>query len=680
MTRYFHQFVLFLFLTFFIINTSYAQCPTGELEISLEIKTDGYGYETYWQLLPAANNCGTGTIASGGNTAVGCTGGGGKNQIPGGYGNNATYSAGPWCLTDGANYKIYHVDDWGDGGAEFTVKIGGYPVKTFKALATNESFTFKVEMPPARDAALLKLNLSAFLDAGSVVIKGDVENRGINAISSLDIGYSINNGPPVTSTITGLNILPFSHTTINHPTPWNATTGSFEVDIWVSNVNGLGNDENTGNDTVTAQINVKAPRVNKINDFINGYKLNEIASSTNQLITPRDLDFHPNGELWIVNQELESTGGSTVTIYNPGKSNQVTLYRKDGNAWHFMSLPSGIAFSYNTNFGTSPSVLNANHGGGIFTGPSLWSSDSLIYAQPSGGNGSHLDMLHESPYAMGIANEADNIFWVFDAFSNDIVRYDFKADHGPGNDDHSDGEILRYKGMAVNWINQGISSHLELDDAKKWLYIVDGGNQRVLRLDITTGLPYGTPSFNQTEPLAIYSDVINATWEVVVDSGLLKPVGVDVIDNRMIISDYENGEIYIYDVTSMPATKIGTIATGAKGIQGIVIGPEGNIWYVNSLTNKVGMIEPGVIGSIGGVDDGLVFEIYPNPTSGKIILENIPLNAEISITDISGKIVGKNISTEYPQPLNLEYLENGIYFIHIKSDTGSGTKKIVLVK
>ena len=108
-------------------------------------------------------------------------------------------------------------------------------------------------------------------------------------------------------------------------------------------------------------------------------------------------------------------------------------YKQDGNAWHFMSLPTGIAMSDNGNFATSNGVYDANHDGGSpFTGPTLWSSDMSIYAEPSGGNGSHLDMLHESPYCQGIASETLNRFWVVDGNLGDIVMYDFKADHGPG--------------------------------------------------------------------------------------------------------------------------------------------------------------------------------------------------------------------------------------------------------
>lgn len=52
-----------------------AQCRVGEVEVFIDVQTDAYGYETYWELLPSGNGCVNGTIFFGGNTAVGCNGG-----------------------------------------------------------------------------------------------------------------------------------------------------------------------------------------------------------------------------------------------------------------------------------------------------------------------------------------------------------------------------------------------------------------------------------------------------------------------------------------------------------------------------------------------------------------------------------------------------------------------------
>lgn len=387
-----------------------AQCPAGQVEVNVDVVTDNFGYEAYWQLLPSGNNCGNGQVFTGGNMTIGCNGGGVQAQNMTGYGNNTTISEGPWCLTDGSNYDIYSVDDWGDGGNRFEVFIEGYKIYDFTAETTDEAFTFTASAPPAIDGTMKTIAVPVYVDQGDIDIKGVIMNTGSTPISSFTLSYSINSGTEVNDNVTGVNILPFTEYNFTHSVPWQpATTGPFNIMVSISNVNGGGADGAPGNDAVNKNVNVKEAIPNIIKSYYlsgNTFDYQMIGDANDQLITPRDLDFHPNGELWVVNQETEAVGGSVVTYTNAGEAGQTDQYRKDGNAWHFMSLPSGIAFSANGNFATSTSVLDANHTAapGEFTGPALWSSDPLIFAQPSGGNGSHLDMLHESPHCMGIAS------------------------------------------------------------------------------------------------------------------------------------------------------------------------------------------------------------------------------------------------------------------------------------
>ena len=419
----------------------------------------------------------------------------------------------------------------------------------------------------------------------------------------------------------------------------------------------------------------------------NTFTYNTILNSSNHVYLPKDLDFHPfTGDLWTINTGTVNSGGSTIKVTNPGQTNQTSLWQRDGNAWHFMSLPTGIAFSSdNGNFATSTGVFDANHNNTDFTGPSLWSSDPNIYAQPSPGNGSHLDMLHESPYCMGIASEANNKFWVFDAYSNDIVMYDFAADHGPGGSNHDDGRVRRYPELAVNWINANISSHLVLHRDNNWLYIVDGGNARVLRMDITTGTPGGIPSFNQNEILAEYVNVTGVTWEVVANTGLVSPSGIDVVGNRLIVSDFSNGDIVIYDISplaTMPATEVGRLVTNDPGIQGMVIGPQGRIWYANTTAHKIVQIEPtNIIQSVNGVVEGKSVSIYPNPTTGIVNIEKhnkSDFNTSIFVVDVSGKEVYRENASGLRNDFNLSHLSDGLYFITVNNGESSITEKLVL--
>ena len=91
-----------------------AQCPTGESEVTIDIGTDNWGEEVYWELAPTGSACGSvATIFSGGNPGVGCNA---VNNTSAGYADNTVIYEGPWCLTDGATYDIISRDGYGDGG------------------------------------------------------------------------------------------------------------------------------------------------------------------------------------------------------------------------------------------------------------------------------------------------------------------------------------------------------------------------------------------------------------------------------------------------------------------------------------------------------------------------------------------------------------------------------------
>ncbi|MBR9861597.1 hypothetical protein GYB22_12805 [bacterium] len=314
------------------------------------------------------------------------------------------------------------------------------------------------------------------------------------------------------------------------------------------------------------------------------------ANIFNTISTPQDLEFHPTetNELWVINKDIENTGGSTVTIYNPGKQNQTSSWRRDGNAWHFMSLPSSMAFSNNGNWASAHNVQDANHQGGTFTGPTLWSSHPQVYAQPSGGNGSHLDMVHSTPFGMGIASEEEHIFWVNDGYHEHLVRYDFVDDHGPGNDYHGDARVHRY--TEIELIREPeIPGHMVLDANKKWLYIADPHNSRVIRVNIQSGTKLqDLPLIN--EPLAQHWEITGVEWEIFTEVNLDKPSGIAIRDNRLFVSDYNTGEIVAYNVETRE--ELARIDTGDEGICGITLSPSGKLWFVNAKESKVNRVDP----------------------------------------------------------------------------------------
>lgn len=116
----------------------------------------------------------------------------------------------------------------------------------------------------AVDAKLLSLNIADIVVAGNIAISGDLTNFGSSTINSLDINWQIDGGTTYTETITGLNIAPNANYTFSHDDQWNATPGTHTVHVWVSNVNGAGNDGNTENDGITKTVTVATQAVARL--------------------------------------------------------------------------------------------------------------------------------------------------------------------------------------------------------------------------------------------------------------------------------------------------------------------------------------------------------------------------------------------------------------------------------
>ena len=349
------------------------------------------------------------------------------------------------------------------------------------------------------------------------------------------------------------------------------------------------------------------------------FVVNQISGSeTDGLNNPRDLDFNTYrsdmNELWVINENSatfdSNFGGSTVTFYNVGTDSQWTDYRKDSYSGHFMHTASAIAFSDNGGFANTLDIQDANgNPSGYFSGCSLWESDTSVYARVNQNGpelGSHWDMLHQSPFSVGIAAETANIYWLFDGFHNTIAKYNFQephSDHEHGGEDHSDGLIYRYDEVVVERVS-GLSSHMVIDQGTDLLYVCDTGNNRIIRMNINSGsinyslTPYG-------ENIEGYYSMHNAEYETVVDSGLINPTGIDIYNNYLLVSDYSNGEIIIYNIEQQNNfQEIQRIQTNlSNDIMGIKVGPDGSIWYVCTNSNKLYQILPPLNGDLNGDND-----------------------------------------------------------------------------
>ncbi len=284
---------------------------------------------------------------------------------------------------------------------------------------------------------------------------------------------------------------------------------------------------------------------------VDSIQVDVIADSGDDLMVPRDLEFHPDRptELWILNRGDGPLDESMVVLDDPGTDDQEATYYISGGNQHFLAQGSAIAFSENGNFASIHETDIPTQGppaqGGTpadFMGPTLWTSDRDIF---DAGHGGHLDMLHSTVNGMGIAAAGGNAFWVFEG-DGTVAKYDFNDDHGPGGADHSDGEYWRYNDAEVER-ESGVPSHMEFDADSELLYIADTGNNRICVLDTTEGEEgrvFNTYDGRGTEVDGAETNTLVEGEEV----NMREPSGLALHDGMIFVSDNRTGILFAFDM------------------------------------------------------------------------------------------------------------------------------------
>ena len=236
------------------VNYASAQCAAGEVAVTIDITTDSWGYETYWEMVPSGNGCGIGTLFSGGNPAeVGC-GGEAAQLIPfggtgAGYASSTTINEGPFCVVDGTLIDLIIVDEYGDGGNVYEVFVDGVSVGSgqddFSFTAASSFDDLSVANPFGEYFVIPSAH------ANTIDMVADVTNGGtsdltdaILTVNVYESGTLINSYP---SAPTG--IVSGATTSLNVGTYPIPTPGEFYYFEYVVASAAVGADANTSNDT-----------------------------------------------------------------------------------------------------------------------------------------------------------------------------------------------------------------------------------------------------------------------------------------------------------------------------------------------------------------------------------------------------------------------------------------------
>lgn len=187
---------------------AFSQCPAGQADVTVDVATDSWGYECYWDVTPTGAGCGTGTLFGpfGNTTEIDCAGGGLQVATGGGYGDNMTTNEPLGCIVIGTCLDINYVDDYGDGGATFTVNVNGIAQTPQVGGGNGNVFNFCVTAPAVNDVDMMasgaeytKIPLS---QAGIIGASGDIASLGSGNVTGATMTVTIMNGAATVYTAT----------------------------------------------------------------------------------------------------------------------------------------------------------------------------------------------------------------------------------------------------------------------------------------------------------------------------------------------------------------------------------------------------------------------------------------------------------------------------------------------
>jgi sugar lactone lactonase YvrE len=240
-----------------------------------------------------------------------------------------------------------------------------------------------------------------------------------------------------------------------------------------------------------------------------------------------------------------------------------------------------------------------------------------------------------------------------------------------------------YSGDGALSINAQLTNPTGLAlDEKGNLFIADTGNERVRKVDLSTGIistvvGTGVPGFSGDGDLATESQLSNPLGLVFNKVGDL--FIVDRGNNRIRKVNFETGRISTIAGTGQSGfAGDGDLASNAQLSHptGLAFNKEGDLFVVDRGNNRIRKIS-GLVSNANEQELEASLLVYPNPSTDKITIElknNIELE-KATLFNIKGKQESIQIKD---QTLDVSRLPRGVYILRLATSKGVIEQKVVL--
>ena len=463
-------------------SISMAQCPGGQGEVTVEVTTDPWGYENYWEVTPQGNACGVGTVGSYGNPIVGCLGEGLQVAAlgdAGAYGDNGVFMETVGCFTFGDCFTIHNVDDFGDAAAGLNVMVDGVTVATITGGASVTDFCLPAGPPAGDDISVSAAGVgTSYLTiplshATALTFEATITNNGANAATnayaavlvntvatdatattaSLAAGASATTSGTVGFTATSQGMHDFDFVAMMDEVDGDATNDMMTVSIMYSDTV-LGRD----NGTQAGALGIGAPNENGVLGQTYMTPINDVVTSVSAyFVAPTEGDM-TSFTIWDMAAGLPNAEVATTADY--------TFTAADAGVWITLPLVAGYATTAGTDFIV---VVNEN-ANNVSVGTDLSNYEV-------GTNWVNWDT---NPNGPGWSNGEDFGFAV-----NYMIRANFAAGLGASVNDNFLTSANVYPNPTNGMVNIALTE--EVSDASIVVYSVDG---TIVSSDVVSGTQF----------------------------------------------------------------------------------------------------------------------------------------------------------------------------------------------